>query len=73
MKISVFIEDREDVHHITHVMRYKEGNHIIITFSDKKVYKCEIISINDNNIELRLDENKILILNYLSILLFVAV
>ncbi|MEJ7548084.1 RNA methyltransferase PUA domain-containing protein, partial [Staphylococcus hominis] len=22
-----FIEDREDVHHITHVMRYKEGNH----------------------------------------------
>lgn len=53
-----FIEDREDVHHITHVMRYKEGNHIIITFSDKKVYKCEIISINDNNIELRLDEKQ---------------
>ena len=42
MKISVFIEDREDVHHITHVMRYKEGNHIIITFSDKRCINAKL-------------------------------
>ncbi|MDU1997710.1 MAG: RNA methyltransferase PUA domain-containing protein, partial [Staphylococcus epidermidis] len=35
-----FIENKEDYHHIVNVMRYKEGQNIIVTFSDENVFKC---------------------------------
>ena len=35
MKISAFIENKEDYHHIVNVMRYKEGQNIIVTFQIK--------------------------------------
>ena len=58
MKISAFIENKEDYHHIVNVMRYKEGQNIIVTFSDENVFKCKIISINDQSIEIKLAEKQ---------------
>ena len=49
----LFIE-QEDYHHIVNVMRYKEGQNIIVTFSDENVFRCKIISINDQSIEIKL-------------------
>ncbi|MFG6255943.1 16S rRNA (uracil(1498)-N(3))-methyltransferase, partial [Staphylococcus epidermidis] len=40
------------------VMRYKEGQNIIVTFSDENVFKCKIISINDQSIEIKLVEKQ---------------
>ncbi|MDU1274772.1 MAG: 16S rRNA (uracil(1498)-N(3))-methyltransferase [Staphylococcus epidermidis] len=53
-----FIENKEDYHHIVNVMRYKEGQNIIVTFSDENVFKCKIISINDQSIEIKLVEKQ---------------
>ena len=53
-----FIENKEDYHHIVNVMRYKEGQNIIVTFSDKNVFRCKIISINDQSIEIKLEEKQ---------------
>ena len=39
-------------------MRYKEGQNIIVTFSDKNVFRCKIISINDQSIEIKLEEKQ---------------
>ena len=39
-------------------MRYKEGQNIIVTFSDENVFKCKIISINDQSIEIKLVEKQ---------------
>lgn len=52
-----FIENK-DYHHIVNVMRYKEGQNIIVTFSDENVFKCKIISINDQSIEIKLVEKQ---------------
>ncbi|EFV89132.1 MULTISPECIES: 16S rRNA (uracil(1498)-N(3))-methyltransferase [Staphylococcus] len=53
-----FIENKEDYHHIVNVMRYKEGQNIIVTFSDENVFRCKIISINDQSIEIKLEEKQ---------------
>ena len=37
-----FITDKEDIHHITNVMRHQIGDKIIITFENLKVYTCVI-------------------------------
>ena len=54
-------------------MRYKEGQNIIVTFSDENVFRCKIISINDQSIEIKLEENNKLTLNYLRTLQYVVV
>ena len=36
----------------------KEGQNIIVTFSDENVFKCKIISINDQSIEIKLVEKQ---------------
>ncbi|MCD8915000.1 16S rRNA (uracil(1498)-N(3))-methyltransferase [Staphylococcus simulans] len=51
-----FITDKEDIHHIANVMRHQNGDKIIITFEDLKVYTCVIISISDTEIEVELEE-----------------
>lgn len=56
MKVSVFITNKEDIHHITNVMRNTIGNQIIITFKDKIVFKSEIITIENESIEIKLIE-----------------
>ncbi|KMR13189.1 16S rRNA methyltransferase, partial [Staphylococcus aureus] len=38
-----FITKKEDIHHITNVMRYDVGSKIILTFNDQTVYLCEMI------------------------------
>ena len=48
----VFITNKEDIHHITNVMRNTIGNQIIITFKDKIVFKSEIITIEMNQLKL---------------------
>lgn len=53
-----FITRKEDVHHITNVMRNTVGNEIIITFSDHKVYICEITEITSDSIEVELKEQQ---------------
>ena len=40
-------------------MRYKEGQNIIVTFSDENVFRCKIISINDQSIEIKLEEKHV--------------
>ena len=47
-----FITDKGDIHHISNVMRHQTGEKIIITFVDQNVYKCEIIDIATEVIEL---------------------
>ena len=42
----------------------KEGQNIIVTFSDENVFRCKIISINDQSIEIKLEENNKLTLSY---------
>lgn len=51
-----FITNKEDIHHITNVMRNTIGNQIIITFKDKIVFKSEIITIENESIEIKLIE-----------------
>ncbi|ANK37165.1 16S ribosomal RNA methyltransferase RsmE [Staphylococcus sp. AntiMn-1] len=51
-----FITDKGDIHHISNVMRHQTGEKIIITFVDQNVYKCEIIDIATEGIELSLVE-----------------
>lgn len=64
MKVSVFfITKKEDIHHITNVMRNSVGNKIILTFKDQSVYTCEIVEITNESITVSLTENKILIQN----------
>ena len=53
---SFFITNKEDIHHITNVMRNTIGNQIIITFKDKIVFKSEIITIENESIEIKLIE-----------------
>ena len=53
-----FLLKTKDYHHIVNVMRYKEGQNIIVTFSDENVFKCKIISINDQSIEIKLVEKQ---------------
>ena len=69
----LFIDNKEDYHHIVNVMRYKEGQNIIVTFSDENVFRCKIISINDQSIEIKLEENNKLTLSYLRTLQYVVV
>ena len=45
MKISVFIEDKGDIHHIANVMRHQEGNHIIVTFNNQSAYTCRLLQL----------------------------
>ena len=42
MKVSVFITNKEDIHHIN-VMRNTIGNQIIITFKDKIVLNRKLL------------------------------
>ena len=70
MKISVFITDSNDIHHIVTVMRHQEGQHIIVNFNDQNVYQCEIIKIAEDVIELSLAKSLIFKLNYLKKLLY---
>lgn len=72
MKVSVFITNKEDIHHIKNVMRQSEGQQIVTTFNDQNVYTCEIIHIGDQEIEIELIENKILIQSCPSILRYVV-
>src|SRR5699024_7881273 len=51
-----FITDKGDIHHISNVMRHQSGDKKIITFKNQQVYKCEIINISSNTIELILVE-----------------
>lgn len=58
MKVSVFITNKEDIHHIKNVMRHSEGQQIVITFNDQNVYICKIIHIADQEIEVELTEKQ---------------
>lgn len=58
-----FFITKEDIHHITNVMRYDVGSKIILTFNDQTVYLCEIADITSDKIAVDLKENKILIQN----------
>ena len=58
MKVSVFITNKEDIHHIKNVMRQSEGQQIVTTFNDQNVYTCEIIHIGDQEIEIELIEKQ---------------
>src|SRR5699024_11749544 len=51
-----FITDQNDIHHITKVMRYQNGDQIIITFSDQSVYKCKIENMTMAQIDITLIE-----------------
>ncbi len=42
---AFFYYKKEDIHHITNVMRYDVGRKIILTFNDQTVYLCEIADI----------------------------
>ncbi|UDI79277.1 16S rRNA (uracil(1498)-N(3))-methyltransferase [Staphylococcus taiwanensis] len=49
-----FITSKEDIHHITNVMRNTIGNKIIVTFNNKVAYKTEIADITNEAIEIKL-------------------
>ncbi|MCI2947653.1 16S rRNA (uracil(1498)-N(3))-methyltransferase [Staphylococcus caledonicus] len=49
-----FITNKEDIHHITNVMRNSVGNKVIVTFKNKEVYTTEITQITPQEIELKL-------------------
>lgn len=51
-----FITEKEDIHHISTVMRNQPNDFIIVTFNHGKVYKCKIISIHNEEIEIELNE-----------------
>ncbi|CDR66099.1 16S rRNA (uracil(1498)-N(3))-methyltransferase [Staphylococcus schweitzeri] len=51
-----FITKKEDIHHITNVMRNSVGNKIILTFKDQSVYTCEIVEITNECITVSLIE-----------------
>ena len=53
-----FIENKDDIHHINKVMRQTKDDSIIVTFLDEKVYKCKIISINQQAIEIKPQEQQ---------------
>ncbi|MQH60324.1 16S rRNA (uracil(1498)-N(3))-methyltransferase, partial [Escherichia coli] len=53
-----FITKKEDIHHITNVMRYDVGSKIILTFNDQTVYLCEIADITSDKIEVDLKEKQ---------------
>lgn len=53
-----FITSKEDIHHITNVMRNVVGDKIIITFNDKKVYTTQISNIEPDQIEIELLEQQ---------------
>lgn len=53
-----FITDKEDVHHISNVMRNQPDDLIIITFNHSVVFKCRIISIENHEIEVELVEQQ---------------
>ncbi len=57
MLVSVFITKKEDIHHITNVMRYDVGI-IILTFNDQTVYLCEIADITSDKIAVDLKEKQ---------------
>ena len=46
-----FIQEKNDIHHISKVMRMQPEDHIVFTFNDEKVFKCEIIEISNEAIE----------------------
>lgn len=53
-----FITKKEDIHHITNVMRNSVGNKIILTFKDQSVYTCEIVEISNEGITVSLLEKQ---------------
>ncbi|UMT74728.1 16S rRNA (uracil(1498)-N(3))-methyltransferase [Staphylococcus roterodami] len=53
-----FITKKEDIHHITNVMRNSVGNKIILTFKDQSVYTCEIVEISNESITVSLLEKQ---------------
>ncbi len=53
-----FITKKEDIHHITNVMRYDVGSKIILTFNDQTVYLCEIADITSDKIAVDLKEKQ---------------
>lgn len=53
-----FITKKEDIHHITNVMRNSVGNKIILTFKDQSVYTCEIVEITNESITVSLTEKQ---------------
>lgn len=53
-----FITDKDDIHHISNVMRRQVGAKIIVTFEDLKVYLCEITAINNEGVEFKLLEEQ---------------
>ena len=52
MKVGVFITNKEDIHHITNVMRNTIGNQIIITFKDKIVLNRKLLLLKMNQLKL---------------------
>lgn len=52
-----FITNSNDFHHITNVMRKVTGDKIIVTFKDQQAYVCEIVTINQDSIEIALREH----------------
>lgn len=53
-----FITKKEDIHHITNVMRNAIGDNIILTFENQQVYMCEIMSMSNDSIEIKLIEKQ---------------
>ncbi|GEP84022.1 16S ribosomal RNA methyltransferase RsmE [Staphylococcus piscifermentans] len=53
-----FITDKEDIHHISNVMRNQPDDLIVITFNHSVVFKCRIISIENHEIEVELVEQQ---------------
>ena len=52
-----FIFSDNDIHHIKNVMRMNVGSNIEVIY-DSKLYICEIVNLNSNNIEVKIIEAK---------------
>lgn len=51
---NILIDDKENIHHISKVLRLKEGAEIEISDGGKWEYKCEIISIDKGVIDTKI-------------------
>lgn len=46
-----FITDENDVHHMTHVMRFTTEDEIIVTCHNQRVFRCQIVNIDGQGVE----------------------
>lgn len=53
-EMSIFIRSKEDIKHISRVLRLREGDHIEISDSSQWEYKAEILFIEDDQIEAKI-------------------